>query len=44
MNSAHSIDKATKDFNFTNEIGELSCSFLEMDCLDSENSNLARFL
>ncbi len=41
MNSAHSIDKATENFNFTNEIGEPSCLFLEIDCLDNENSNLS---
>jgi hypothetical protein len=44
MNSAHSIDKATEDFNFTNEIGEPSCLFLKIDCSDSENPILARFL
>ena len=41
MNSAHSIDKATENFNFTNEIGEPSCLFLEIECLDNENSNLS---
>lgn len=38
---ADSIDKATENFNFTNEIGEPSCLFLEIDCLDNENSNLS---